>query len=295
VAPNDRPSKPLPKDKEKRRRELERLRIERRAWARAEAVKRARKRTAIVAAVVVVAAGVGVGAWAATGSGGKKKTTATASPSASATATPSASAPAGPKAGSVHLAGCTTPAAGKPNGKQWKTEPAMSITTSATYTATLNTNCGPITLKLDATDAPHTVNSFAFLAAQHYFDHVTCHRLTTSGIYVLQCGDPTGTGSGSPGYTFKDENLTSPSLKGGDYPAGTVAMANSGANTNGSQFFLVYKDSQLPASYTPFGTITGGLPMLTKIGAAGTDNANNEGDGHPLQTVVMNSVTVAKG
>jgi peptidyl-prolyl cis-trans isomerase B (cyclophilin B) len=298
VAPNDRPSKPLPKDKEKRRRELERLRIERQARKRAEAVKRTRRRTAIVAAVVVVAAGAGAGAWAATSSGHKK---ATASPAASssataaatAAATATASASAGPAAGSVHLAGCTTPAAGKPNGKQWKTEPALTVT-SGTYTATLNTNCGPITLKLDATAAPHTVNSFAFLAAQHYFDHVTCHRLTTSGIYVLQCGDPTGTGSGSPGYTFKDENLTASSIKGGTYPAGTVAMANSGANTNGSQFFLVYKDSQLPASYTPFGTISGGMPTLQKIATAGAAAADANGNTAPLQTVVMNTVTVKK-
>jgi peptidyl-prolyl cis-trans isomerase B (cyclophilin B) len=171
----------------------------------------------------------------------------------------------------------------------------MTISTTAAYTATLNTNCGAVTLKLDAANAPHTVNSFVFLAGQHYFDHVSCHRLTSGGLNVLQCGDPTGTGSGSPGYTFKDENLTAPSIKGGTYPAGTVAMANSGPNTNGSQFFLVYKDSQLPASYTPFGTITGGMDVLTKIAAAGSDNSSGTGDGHPLQTVVMNTVAVKKG
>ncbi|MFC1407734.1 peptidylprolyl isomerase [Streptacidiphilus sp. N1-12] len=293
MAPNDRPSKPLPKDKEKRRRELERLKYERQAQKRAQAVSRARKRTAIVGAIVVVVAGIGAGTWAVAGTGHKKA--AAKSPTASASAAPSSSASAGPKAGSAHLAGCSTPAAGKPGTKQWKTEPAMSISTTATYTATLSTNCGPITLKLDAAAAPHTVNSFAFLASQHYFDHVSCHRLTTGGLSVLQCGDPTGTGSGTPGYTIKDENLTAPAIKGGTYPAGTVAMANSGPNTNGSQFFLVYKDSQLPASYTPFGTITGGLDTLTKIAAAGTDNANATGDGHPLQTVVMNTVTVKKG
>jgi peptidyl-prolyl cis-trans isomerase B (cyclophilin B) len=259
-------------------------------------VGRARKRTAIVGAIVVAVAAVGAGAWAVAGTGHKKTAAKATTPAASSAApSASASASAGPKAGSAHVAGCTTPAAGKPGTKQWKTEPAMSITTTAPYTATLNTNCGPVTLKLDAANAPHTVNSFAFLAAQHYFDHVSCHRLTSGGLNVLQCGDPTGTGSGSPGYTFKDENLTAPALKGGTYPAGTVAMANSGPNTNGSQFFLVYKDSQLPASYTPFGTITGGMDVLTKIAAAGSDNANGTDDGHPLQTVVMNSVTVKKG
>ena len=298
MAPNDRPRKPLPKDKEKRRRELERLKYERQVRNRRDSVVRARRRTAVVGAAVIAVVAVSAGAWVAVGSGDKKAkpvakasaTTPAATPSATATAT----AAPGPKAGSAHLAGCSTPAAGKPNGKQWKTEPAMTITTTAAYTATLNTNCGPITIKLDAAAAPHTVNSFVYLASQHYFDHVTCHRLTTSGIFVLQCGDPTGTGSGSPGYSFKDENLTAAAIKGGTYPAGTVAMANSGANTNGSQFFLVYKDSPLPAQYTPFGTITGGMQMLQKIGAAGAAAADATGNTAPLQTVVMNSVTTTK-
>jgi peptidyl-prolyl cis-trans isomerase B (cyclophilin B) len=290
VAPNDRPpSKPLPKDKEKRRRELERLKYQRQAQQRAQSVARARKRAAVVAGVAVVVAAIAGGTYAVAG-GGKKK----AAPAAA--ANPSASAPAAAKAaGSVHLAGCSAPAAGSPGSKQWKTEPAMSITTTATYTATLNTDCGPITIKLDAKNAPHTVNSFVFLAGQHFFDHVVCHRLTTGGLNVLQCGDPTGSGSGGPGYTIPDENLTDPALKGNVYPAGTVAMANTGqAHTGGSQFFLVYADSQLPPQYTPFGTITGGLDMLKKIGAAGSDNKNGQGDGAPLQSVVMNTVTTSQ-
>jgi peptidyl-prolyl cis-trans isomerase B (cyclophilin B) len=293
VAPNDRPSKPLPKDKEKRRRELERLKYERQVARRRESVKRTRRNTAIVGVSVLAVAGIAGGAWAATSGGSKPKKTAAAASTASATASAAASA-ASAKAGSAHVAGCTTPAAGKPTTQQWKTEPAVTIDTKANYTATISTNCGPITVKLDAAAAPHTVNSFVYLASQHFFDHVTCHRLTTAGIYVLQCGDPTGTGSGGPGYSFKDENLTASSIKGGTYPAGTVAMANSGANTNGSQFFLVYKDSTLAASYTPFGTITGGLSELQKIAAAGTNNANGTGDGAPLQTVVMNALTTAK-
>ena len=292
MAPNDRPSKPLPKDKEKRRRELERLKYERQVARRRESVKRTRRNAAIVGVSVLAVAGIAGGAWAATSGGSKAKKT-TAAATASATASASATATAA-KAGSAHVAGCTTPAAGKATTQQWKTEPALTIDTKSTYTATINTNCGPITIKLDAAAAPHTVNSFVYLASQHFFDHVTCHRLTTSGIYVLQCGDPTGTGSGGPGYKFKDENLTASSIKGGTYPAGTVAMANSGANTNGSQFFLVYKDSTLSASYTPFGTITGGLSTLQKIAAAGTNNANGTGDGNPLQTVTMNTVTTKK-
>ncbi|MQY31409.1 peptidylprolyl isomerase [Nocardia aurantia] len=181
------------------------------------------------------------------------------------------------------VAGCSAPTDGQPNGKQFPGEPALSIDPGSGYSATLQTNCGPITVALDATNAPHTVNSFVFLAGQQYFDHSRCHRLTTQGIYVLQCGDPTGTGRGGPGYRFQDENLA-----GAVYPAGTVAMANSGPNSNGSQFFLVYKDSQLPANYTPFGRITAGMDVLQNIAGGGT--ADGSSDGSPAAGVVLDSV-----
>jgi peptidyl-prolyl cis-trans isomerase B (cyclophilin B) len=163
----------------------------------------------------------------------------------------------------------------------------MTIDTKATYVATITTNCGVIKADLYAAKAPHTVNSFAFLAGKGYFTDVPCHRLTTSGIYVLQCGDPTGSGSGGPGYSFKDENLT-----GATYGAGVLAMANSGPNTNGSQFFINYKNSPLPASYTPFGKITQGLDIVAAIGAKGV--AGGTGDGAPAQPVSILSFTVTK-
>ncbi|GAA3072492.1 hypothetical protein GCM10020000_66550 [Streptomyces olivoverticillatus] len=129
----------------------------------------------------------------------------------------------------------------------------MSIDKSASYAMDLKTTCGSIDLKLDAAAAPHTVNSFDFLAKEGFLDHSKCSRLTTANIYVLQCGDPKGTGAGGPGYTIPDENLKDPRLKGSVYPAGTVAMANrfdeqsgQGRNSGGSQFFLVYQDSPLP-------------------------------------------------
>jgi peptidyl-prolyl cis-trans isomerase B (cyclophilin B) len=282
VAPNDtqRP-RALPKDPEKRRRELQRRKLERQAQLRAQRVTEARKRTAIVGACVVAVAAIVAGTvalWPA----GKHNTTASG---ASSTPSAAASSPAAKAAYTI------TP---KKNEGTWKTEPAMSVDTSATYTAKINLGQGAVTLKLDPAAAPHTVNSFVFLANQHFFDGVYCHRVTTAGIYVLQCGDPTGTGSGGPGYSFKDENLTASSIKGGTYPAGTVAMANSGPNTNGSQFFLVYKDSPLPASYTPFGTITGGLDVLNAIAAKGSDNSNGQGDGKPIAPVIMNTVTATK-
>jgi peptidyl-prolyl cis-trans isomerase B (cyclophilin B) len=157
------------------------------------------------------------------------------------------------------------------------------------YKATLQTNRGVIVLSLLGTKAPCTVNSFVSLANQAYFNKTPCHRLTTtSGLYVLQCGDPTGTGTGGPGYKFDDENL-----KGATYKAGTLAMANSGANTNGSQFFLVYKNSSLPPSYTPFGTITSGINIIQNIAKAGSNNANAAGDGAPKEKVEIEKVTIS--
>jgi cyclophilin family peptidyl-prolyl cis-trans isomerase len=157
------------------------------------------------------------------------------------------------------------------------------------YRATLKTNRGTIVLNLMGTNAPCTVNSFVSLANQHYFNQTPCHRLTDeTGLYVLQCGDPTGTGSGGPGYKFDDENL-----KGAKYTAGTLAMANSGANTNGSQFFLVYKNSSLPASYTPFGTIASGINIIQNIAKAGTNNSNGTGDGAPKEKVEIEKVTIS--
>ena len=124
------------------------------------------------------------------------------------------------------------------------------------------------------------------LAQSGYYNDTPCHRLTKAGsLSVLQCGDPSGTGGGGPGYTFADE--TNPDMV---YPAGTVAMANGGPDTNGSQFFLVYADSQLSPDYTVFGTITQGLDVLTGIAAKGT--ANGGKDGKPVDPVTISTVTV---
>ncbi|WP_232839966.1 MULTISPECIES: peptidylprolyl isomerase [Nocardia] len=185
-------------------------------------------------------------------------------------------------------AGCAPASADAPNGKQWPFEPWQTIDPAAGYTASLETNCGTVTVALDAARAPRTVNSFVFLSDQQYFDHTRCHRLTTQGIFVLQCGDPTALGTGGPGYRFPDENLA-----GATYPAGTLAMANAGPGTNGSQFFLVYRDSQLPPNYTPFGRVVDGLGVLTGIAAAGVRDGS--GDGAPTDDVVLNAVRVARG
>ncbi|MCM6775516.1 peptidylprolyl isomerase [Nocardia sp. CDC159] len=180
--------------------------------------------------------------------------------------------------------GCLTAAPGQPKNATWPVEPAMAIDQSATYTANLQTNCGTIAMTLDAARAPHTVNSFKFLSDQEYFNNTRCHRLTTESIFVLQCGDPTATGTGSPGYQFADENLD-----GATYPAGTVAMANAGPNTNGSQFFLVYSDTQLPPKYTPFAHITSGMDVLQNIARGGTRDGSP--DGAPASDIVLQTVT----
>jgi peptidyl-prolyl cis-trans isomerase B (cyclophilin B) len=144
------------------------------------------------------------------------------------------------------------------------------------YLVRFITTQGVITVQMLTDKAPCTTYSFRFLASQGYYNQTHCHRLTVQFIYVLQCGDPTGTGSGGPGYAFNDENLT-----GATYPAGTVAMANAGPNTNGSQFFFTWKDTTLSPAYTPFGKVISGLNVLQRIAAAEDDQQNGPGDGYP--------------
>jgi peptidyl-prolyl cis-trans isomerase B (cyclophilin B) len=163
--------------------------------------------------------------------------------------------------------------------------PPTSVDATGTRTASVNTDRGDITFTMDAAKTPCTVASFTWLASKRFFDGTHCHRLTTAGIFVLQCGDPTGSGSGGPGYTIPDE-----ALKGATYPAGTVAMANAGPNTGGSQFFLVYQDTQLGPSYTPFGHITTGLDVLRAVAAQGVVGGGT--DGTPAESVTINSFRV---
>ncbi|REK87747.1 peptidylprolyl isomerase [Streptomyces inhibens] len=272
--------------KDQRRRQLAREKFERQQQRRTVAQHKAKRRNVLIAAAVAVAVAAGATAYASTGlaDGNEDADRAAATPTPSKAPDP-----------------CGRPAKGTPSTKTWKKEPAMSIDTSASYSAKLSTTCGTLQLKLDAGKAPHTVNSFAFLAGQGYFDHSTCHRLVDEGIHVLQCGDPKGTGQGTPGYTLPDENLKDRRLKGGVYPAGTVAMANrydgkndKTRNSGGSQFFLVYQDSELPPNYTPFGTITGGMDVLRKIADAGSTPDPATGNTKPNATVVIDKATVTK-
>jgi peptidyl-prolyl cis-trans isomerase B (cyclophilin B) len=222
-----------------------------------------------------------------------KKPAATASASASATATTSAAAVTEP---ATHCTYTSTDSASKPS------LPTTSPDYKAAYTATINTNLGKIVINLANSKATCAVNSFVHLAETNFWNNTQCHRVSDSdGLYMLQCGDPTAAasqklscssttlGTGGPGYSFADENLT-----GATYKAGTVAMANSGANTNGSQFFLVFKDTSLAPSYTPFGTITSGLDILQNVAKAGTSCTFSAGGGVPKEKVVISSVTIKK-
>ncbi len=182
---------------------------------------------------------------------------------------------------------CAYPAAAQPAAKPNTPPRTDGVPTSEeALSFSMETTQGNIGLTLNNPQSPCTVNSFVSLANQGYFDGTMCHRLTTgAGLKVLQCGDPAGTGRGGPGYQFADE-FPADQYAAGDpaasepiaYPRGTIAMANAGPSTNGSQFFLVYGDSTLPPAYTVFGTIDDtGLETLDKIAAGGAEGGGADG------------------
>ncbi|MFJ4044328.1 peptidylprolyl isomerase [Microbacterium sp. NPDC089987] len=199
-------------------------------------------------------------------------------------AEPGSAAPAPSSSASEASGTCSYPASSRPASKDVDA-PAADPTETAEVPVTVATGVGELKMTLDAAKTPCTVNNFLSLAEQGYFDGTTCHRLTTDGIFVLQCGDPSATGTGGPGYSFADE------LDGSEtYEAGTLAMANAGPDTNGSQFFIVYADSQLPPNYAVFGHLDeASTAVVADVAAAGTDNGGS--DGAPKTPVMIESVT----
>lgn len=192
-------------------------------------------------------------------------------------------------------------ATSKPHLSPSIVQPTM-VSKALPTTLTFITNCGNIVVETVGDKAPQTLTALATLANKGFYNLTLCHRLTTQGLYVLQCGDPTASGSSGPVYNRKpwvgipDENL--PVGQTMTYPAGTLAMANSGKNTNGSQIFFVYEDSALNPYYTVWGRITSGLEILRSIAAAGAAKQGQDGkyyyngDGFPIQTVEIRRVIV---
>ncbi|BBY16375.1 peptidylprolyl isomerase [Mycolicibacterium litorale] len=281
------------------RRETAKRKLERQLERRAEQARKRRIATiagSVVAAIVVIGAVV---TFVVTRDDSDTTASAqTPSPTTSAPAQPAAEGQLPAFAAPAGLgADCQYPAA-DPASKQVNPPRSGQVPTDpAEVSVSMTTNQGNLGLLLDNAKAPCTVNSFASLAQQGYFNETPCHRLTTSPtLSVLQCGDPTGQGTGGPGYEFANEYPTNqyrpddPALQEAVlYPRGTIAMANAGPNTNGSQFFLVYKDSQLPPGYTVFGKIDEtGLATLDKIAQAGV--AGGGQDGAPANEVQVKSI-----
>ena len=170
-------------------------------------------------------------------------------------------------------------------GKQWSEPPEMTIDAQKKYSATLHTSEGDMTVDLLADQAPKTVNNFVFLAREGYYDGVPFHRIIRD--FMVQTGDPTGTGTGGPGYRFADEPVTL------SYTKGTVAMANAGPNTNGSQFFIVHAaDAPLPPNYTIFGRVRDELDTLDKIANTPVGPARGGERSKPQKDVTLQSVTI---
>jgi peptidyl-prolyl cis-trans isomerase B (cyclophilin B) len=276
----------------KRERELARQRAARQAARRAERARRRKQRNAVVASVVAVllVAGAAVATTLATRDDDTLAAdpTPTASPAddpsevpADDPSDPTADPTASPAEGDCVYVPGREPA--RPVDP-----PGDDIDRETPYTAVLDTDQGEIRFEMQTADAPCTVHSFRHLAAEDFFDDSACHRLTDRGIFVLQCGDPSETGRGGPGYTFADENLS-----GATYERGVVAMANSGPDTNGSQFFLVYQDSQLPPQYTPFGQLSEeSLAVLDAIAAAGAAPPDGTGNTAPNTPVTIRDFRV---
>ncbi len=168
--------------------------------------------------------------------------------------------------------------------KQYGSAPEMQIDTDKDYEATLKTSKGDITVRLFASEAPNTVNNFVFLAREGFYDGVTFHRVIEN--FMIQGGDPTGTGTGGPGYRFADELDKARQHR---YPRGTMAMANAGPNTNGSQFFIMHSDYGLPPQYSVFGKAIDGLDVVDEIAATETGPQDR-----PREDIVIHTVEISE-
>ena len=231
-----------------------------------------------------------LGACGSTGSPSASGGTPTAPPTGSPASTTTTTSAAQAQADSAAVAaGCPSSPTATLNKPHWGSPPAMTIDKTKTYTATVLTDAGTFVITLDPSQTPITVNNFVFLADQGFYNCVIFHRVIPG--FMDQTGDPTGTGTGGPGYEFADEL---PKAANPQYPVGSVAMANAGPNTNGSQFFIVTgsEGTGLPASYTLFGQVTSGMSVVNQINTDG--NSNPSANGVPPKVIHrMLKVTIA--
>jgi cyclophilin family peptidyl-prolyl cis-trans isomerase len=273
----------------KQRRQAAQRRLQRQLERRAELARKRRRNVLIgvTAAAVVLVVGV---VLLLTGIGGDDSGSAASEP------TPSSAAPSSAAAATTNPDGTVTCTyapddSGNPNLQDVGTPPNPEATpTQGTSTLLMTTDQGDLTLTLDRAKAPCAAASFTYLAQQSFFDGSPCHRLVNQpGFGVLQCGDPTGSGSGGPSYKYAEE--VTPETT---YPRGTIAMAKTSApNTTGSQFFLCFVDTELPPQYTVVGSVDeAGLAVLEKVAAGGIEGVGPEGDGAPSIPVTIESMTV---
>jgi cyclophilin family peptidyl-prolyl cis-trans isomerase len=265
------------------KRERQRQNREAARAAQLEAARQQRKRQSLIRGTIgfVLIIGLFVLFAALHSSGGGRKASNASATSTTASTGPTTTTTVNPALAAIKCNDTKPP--DNPSRPKFTAPPPMTIDTNKKYTATIDTSCGKITVDLDAKGAPKTVNNFVFLADKHFYDGLTWHRVVKD--FVIQGGDPQGNGGGGPGYTFEDE------LPKDGYKLGSLAMANSGPNTNGSQFFIVtgQNGTSLPNSYSRFGMVTGGLDVAQKLESFST------GDGPPSRPLYIFSITIKVG
>jgi peptidyl-prolyl cis-trans isomerase B (cyclophilin B) len=276
-------------NRDRDRRAAARARLEREMALRAETARKRRRTQTFIAAGAAAVVLVGAIVWIAIATTGDDDGDPTVAPSADTSSAPTSCdyKPLFEPNPSDSASPEPTPSGITEVGK-----PDANVPRSGKQIMTIVSNLGEIQIEMDLSKTPCTAGSFAYLAGKKFFDNSKCHRLVPD-IGALQCGDPSGTSSGGPTYRFADENL--PTTRRPAYPEGVVAMANGGPDSNGSQFFFVYKDSPLQAQYTLWGKIIKGLDIIKKVGEGGDDGAfaQQAGGGHPKTEIIFQTVTVS--
>jgi peptidyl-prolyl cis-trans isomerase B (cyclophilin B) len=269
-------------DKRERQKANRQLRLE--ELQKQQASQKRRRQALIWGGIVAVALVIAFGIWFF--NHGKNDDNVSASDTTVAPATTTTAPPPGTTAVPTP---CPAADGSSPKTGTFTAPMANCIDPTKTYTATVETNKGTFTVTLDPAKAPNTVNNFVGLSRYHYYDNTPCHRIITN--FVVQCGDPTGQGTGGPGYEFADELP-----QAGEYKIGSLAMANSGPNTNGSQFFIITGDqgTQLPPNYTLFGQVTDGFDTTVKAMAAAANPDPSKNGVPPTEPITITKVTITE-